>query len=80
MTAGGGPKAYSPGVDAISAKYAAKRGVEDAGGRLPAEHGHGKEYTAPDDTQQRWRKMDPSNAMNPGVGGLALGKNYRSNS
>ena len=42
--------------------------VEEEGGRLPAEHGHGTEYAAPAETSQRWQRMDPTNTMNPGVG------------
>jgi D-lactate dehydrogenase len=42
--------------------------VEALGGRLPAEHGHGTEYHAPKETVERWKKMDPLNLLNPGVG------------
>ena len=30
--------------------------IEAVGGKLPAEHGHGTEYHAPMETQQRWMK------------------------
>jgi D-lactate dehydrogenase len=50
--------------------------VEAQGGKLPAEHGHGTEYEAPQETQDRWRALDPSNALNPGVGGTQVGPNY----
>jgi len=64
--------AYELGVDTHAAKYALKKEVEKTcGGKLPAEHGHGTEYHAPKDTQQRWMKMDPLNVMNPGIGGLS---------
>ena len=39
--------AFQPGVDAHASKMALKHSVEDMGGKLPAEHGHGTEYVAP---------------------------------
>mmetsp|Transcript_114751 Transcript_114751/g.335550 ORF Transcript_114751/g.335550 Transcript_114751/m.335550 type:complete len:691 (-) Transcript_114751:42-2114(-) len=69
---------FGPDVDVEEAKHAIKHAIEDAGGKLPAEHGHGTEYHAPAETQKRWMKMDPLNVMNPGVGGTAYNKNYAS--
>jgi len=70
--------AYAPGVDLHEAKYSLKRTVEkDFGGKLPAEHGHGTEYVAPPATQTRWKKMDPMNVLNPGVGGLPTTPFYK---
>jgi D-lactate dehydrogenase len=63
-------------VDVEEAKHEIKHAVEHAGGRLPAEHGHGTEYKAPKETQERWKKMDPLNVMNPGVGGTSNYKSY----
>ena len=63
--------AFEPGVDVHGAKMAIKRAVEQLGGRLPAEHGHGTEYVAPADMQARWVAMDPTNTLNPGIGGLS---------
>ncbi|CAB9507578.1 Quinone-dependent D-lactate [Seminavis robusta] len=69
--------AYAPGVDLEDAKHALKDTVErECGGKLPAEHGHGTEYHAPPDTQQRWQAMDPMNVLNPGVGGLSTEPGY----
>jgi len=65
-------------VDVPKAKKAIKHAIEEEGGRLPAEHGHGTEYVAPPKTQQRWMEMDPLNVMNPGVGGLSHFKDYSS--
>jgi len=70
--------AFALDVDVQAAKKAIKAAIEAAGGRLPAEHGHGTEYAAPADTQTRWMAMDPTNAMNPGVGGLSYNKHYAS--
>ena len=70
--------AYAPGVDIEHAKHALKKVVEEeCGGKLPAEHGHGTEYVAPRETQERWKKMDPLNVLNPGVGGLSEKFRYK---
>jgi len=70
--------AYAPGVDVHEAKHALKDAVElDCGGKLPAEHGHGTEYAAPKETQERWKKMDPLNVLNPGIGGLSEKARYQ---
>ena len=63
--------AFAAGVDVHARKMAIKKRVErGCGGRLPAEHGHGTEYHAPDETRERWERIDPRNVMNPGVGQL----------
>ena len=68
--------AYELGVDVDEAKHALKKTVESkCRGKLPAEHGHGTEYVAPPDTQRRWKRMDPLNVLNPGVGGTS--ENFR---
>jgi len=69
--------AYALGVDVHKEKMALKKSVEFSGGKLPAEHGIGLEYKAPDDTRSRWMSMDPSNTMNPGIGGLPSTKDYK---
>ena len=69
--------AFDPRVDVPAAKKNLKAAIEGVGGKLPAEHGHGTEYDAPDDTRARWRSFDPTNALNPGVGGMPTGPNYR---
>jgi D-lactate dehydrogenase len=69
--------AYGPEVDIEEAKHALKKTVEqDCGGKLPAEHGHGTEYVAPPATQERWKRVDPLNVMNPGVGGTSVNPLY----
>ena len=70
--------AFRPDVDALQAKMNLKQTVEHGcNGKLPAEHGHGTEYVAPLETQERWRKMDPLNVMNPGIGGLSSDPKYK---
>eukprot|EP00549_Striatella_unipunctata_P025846 CAMPEP_0118675120 /NCGR_PEP_ID=MMETSP0800-20121206/1273_1 /TAXON_ID=210618 ORGANISM="Striatella unipunctata, Strain CCMP2910" /NCGR_SAMPLE_ID=MMETSP0800 /ASSEMBLY_ACC=CAM_ASM_000638 /LENGTH=163 /DNA_ID=CAMNT_0006570403 /DNA_START=240 /DNA_END=731 /DNA_ORIENTATION=+ len=70
--------AYPVGVDVHAEKMTLKKTVEEQSkGKLPAEHGHGTEYVAPPETQQRWKKMDPLNVFNPGIGGLSPQYRYR---
>jgi len=70
--------AYPMDVNAMQAKMDLKYTVEkDCRGKLPAEHGHGTEYTAPPETQERWKRMDPLNVMNPGIGGLSTFPQYK---
>ena len=66
----------SKDVDVKKAKKQIKKFIEKAGGKLPAEHGHGTDYEAPISTQERWKKMDPTNSMNPGVGQSSCLKGY----
>ena len=68
--------AFRGGVDALAAKMKLKHEVERMGGKLPAEHGHGTEYMAPEPTRRRWMEMDPLNVFNPGVGGLSVKRRY----
>ena len=69
--------AYAQGVDTHEAKMEFKHIVDEVcHGRLPSEHGHGTEYKAPEDTKERWMKMDPLNVMNPGVGGTSTKLKY----
>jgi len=70
--------AYGPEVDIEEAKHTFKHVIEhECGGKLPAEHGHGTEYVAPSETRERWKKMDPLNILNPGVGGLSSKYQYK---
>jgi D-lactate dehydrogenase len=73
--------AYALGVDTHAVKYAFKEQIEiGSGGKLPAEHGHGTEYKAPTSAQNRWKKMDPLNVLNPGIGGLSSQFKYKETS
>lgn len=70
--------AYPLDVDAMKAKMDLKHTVEHTcHGKLPAEHGHGTEYTAPPETQARWKRVDPLNVLNVGIGGLSSEPNYK---
>jgi D-lactate dehydrogenase len=67
---------FARGMELTTAKATMKSCVEQVGGKLPAEHGHGTAYTVPAETPARWKAMDPTNSMNPGVGGLPRTKHY----
>eukprot|EP00560_Eucampia_antarctica_P003910 CAMPEP_0197837016 /NCGR_PEP_ID=MMETSP1437-20131217/30837_1 /TAXON_ID=49252 ORGANISM="Eucampia antarctica, Strain CCMP1452" /NCGR_SAMPLE_ID=MMETSP1437 /ASSEMBLY_ACC=CAM_ASM_001096 /LENGTH=688 /DNA_ID=CAMNT_0043443689 /DNA_START=33 /DNA_END=2099 /DNA_ORIENTATION=- len=70
--------AYEPNINVELAKMSLKKTVEhDCHGKLPAEHGHGTEYKAPVETQKRWKRMDPLNVMNPGIGGTSAKFKYQ---
>jgi D-lactate dehydrogenase len=70
--------AFGLEVDTEMVKMALKKTIElECGGKLPAEHGHGTEYNAPPETQERWKKIDPLNMMNPGLGGLSNKYKYQ---
>lgn len=70
--------AYARDAKVHEAKKHFKATVEqECCGKLPAEHGHGIEYTAPPETQERWKRMDPLNVMNPGIGGLSENYEYK---
>ena len=70
--------AYDAGVDIEHAKHMLKDVIEfECSGKLPAEHGHGTEYIAPYTTQERWKKIDPLNIFNPGIGGLSYRFRYK---
>jgi D-lactate dehydrogenase (quinone) len=70
--------AFGLDVDTHQVKMELKKTIElECGGKLPAEHGHGTEYDAPTETQERWKKIDPLNMMNPGVGGLSYKYKYQ---
>jgi len=67
---------FGPEVDVHKAKKDIKRAIEASGGKLPAEHGHGMDYAASLDAQKRWMRMDPTNTMNPGIGGTSSCRHY----
>ena len=70
--------AYEANVDIKRAKHMLKDVIEfECSGKLPAEHGHGTEYVAPITTQERWKRIDPLNLFNPGIGGLPSGFRYK---
>ena len=69
--------AFDLDADVHAIHMSLKKNISATGGSLPAEHGHGTEYTAPKSSQDRWMKMDPLNVLNPGIGGLSSKFRYK---
>jgi D-lactate dehydrogenase len=68
---------FLPQASVVEEKMELKQTVEhECNGKFPAEHGHGTEYNAPHKTQERWKQMDPLDAMNPSIGGLSNKPRY----
>jgi len=68
---------FEMGVDPHRVKYEVKKVIEQGGGLLPAEHGHGTEYSGTNDYKKMLMKLDPLNVMNPGVAGTSANKDYK---
>lgn len=69
--------------------YIAKKGVdpeklhdklqellEARGAHLPAEHNYGRLYHFPPEMLEHFKELDPTNTMNPGIGGSSAHKNW----
>lgn len=56
------------GVDAKALKHAMLRLLDSRGAKYPAEHNVGHLYEAEQSLQQFYRKLDPTNTFNPGIG------------
>lgn len=57
-----------PGVDRGVFEAEVKALVEAMGGQMPAEHNFGHMYEAPGHVVDFYRRLDPTNSLNPGVG------------
>ena len=56
------------GVDAHALKEQMLALLHERGAQYPAEHNVGHLYKAPETLKQFYRKNDPTNSMNPGIG------------
>lgn len=56
------------GADAKAVKAAMLALLDSRGAKYPAEHNVGHLYTAEPDLQDFYRKLDPTNTFNPGIG------------
>ncbi|MEO0623266.1 MAG: D-lactate dehydrogenase [Pseudomonadota bacterium] len=65
-------KGYDP--KEIKAKMLAV--LEQRGAKYPAEHNVGHLYRASDEQMAFYRKCDPTNSLNPGIGKMSKQKNY----
>lgn len=65
-----------PGVDRSAFEAEVKTLVEAGGGQMPAEHSFGHLYEAPDHVVEFYRRLDPTNSLNPGVGRTSRHRNW----
>ncbi|MGI9352527.1 MAG: D-lactate dehydrogenase, partial [Rhizobiaceae bacterium] len=64
------------GVDVTALKAAMLEILDQRGAEYPAEHNVGHLYCAKDDLASFYKKLDPTNTMNPGIGKLPKTKHY----
>jgi len=64
------------GVDAKALKQKILDSFDARGAEYPAEHNVGHEYAAKDTLKKFYRKLDPSNSFNPGIGKTSKLKNW----
>lgn len=65
------------GVDGAALKRRMIALLEARGAALPAEHNYGRIYTAPDSLEAHYRRLDPGNVFNAGVGSTSRKKGWR---
>lgn len=65
-----------PGYTREAFEHEMKKLVEKKGGRMPAEHNFGHLYKAPEHVAQFYRKLDPTNSLNPGIGQTSKKKDW----
>ena len=64
------------GIDVKALKAAMLEILDERGAEYPAEHNVGHLYCAKDDLASFYKKLDPTNTMNPGIGKLPKTKHY----
>ncbi len=69
--------AVKKGVDIVALKSRMLQHLEARGAQYPAEHNVGHQYHAPPAQEGFYRRLDPTNAMNPGIGKTTKLKNWR---
>jgi D-lactate dehydrogenase len=65
------------GVDMLALKARMLEHLEARGAQYPAEHNVGHHYAAKPALVAFYRQLDPTNAMNPGIGKTTKQKNWR---
>lgn len=65
------------GVDAKALKKELLKTYDARGAEYPAEHNVGHEYFAKEPLQKFYKKMDPTNSFNPGIGWTSKKKNWK---
>lgn len=64
------------GVDPTDFKHRILDLLDERGGEYPAEHNVGHQYQAKPALADHYRRLDPGNHMNPGLGGMSRSRNY----
>ena len=64
------------GVDVVALKQAMLEILDQRGAEYPAEHNVGHLYKAKPDLANFYKKIDPTNSMNPGIGKMSKKQNY----
>jgi D-lactate dehydrogenase len=65
------------GVDANELKHKILDLLDQSGAKYPAEHNVGHLYKAETDLSNFYKKIDPTNSFNPGIGKMSKLKNYQ---
>lgn len=65
------------GVDAKALKAKILASFDARGAEYPAEHNVGHEYAAKEPLKKFYRKLDPTNSFNPGIGKTSKLKNWK---
>ncbi|MFT8697161.1 D-lactate dehydrogenase [Acetobacter orientalis] len=64
------------GYNAMAVEHSMLPGLDARGARYPAEHNVGHLYEAPEDMLAHYRKLDPCNCFNPGIGQATKKRNW----
>lgn len=64
------------GVDPMAVEHAMWPILDRRGARYPAEHNLGHLYNAPASMVEHYKKLDPCNCMNPGIGHTSKRRNW----
>ncbi len=64
------------GINAEETKKEILRKLDDIGAKYPAEHNVGHLYKADEDLESFYKKLDPCNSFNAGIGKLSKNKFY----
>jgi D-lactate dehydrogenase len=65
------------GVDAKALKQKLLKSFDARGAEYPAEHNVGHEYFAKEPLQKFYKKLDPTNSFNPGIGWTSKKKDWK---
>ena len=68
---------FKKGVDADAIKQKLLKTYDDKGAEYPAEHNVGHEYFAKDSLSNFYKKLDPTNGFNPGIGKTSKRKHWK---